>query len=712
MIEKSKSKVKNRWDIRCQDYDTVKMLERLIRERFSQISFSDRKVNILAKLLYNRNIYNEGDMDKFFDLSLSRIPDPLLLPDMEVALKRIREAIKKKEKITVYGDYDVDGITSVTILYKYLKSCGCPVDYYIPDRNEEGYGLNCKALDKIKASGTQLLITVDTGTTAADELVYANELQLDVVVTDHHECKQRQIGNQHPCDIIPSAIAVINPKRMSSRFPFSDLAGVGVVFLLIAALMGNIEKAFALYGIYTMIGTIADIMPLVQENRIIVTNGLRLMSEFCPVGVKALLMESDSNKSVSASLVAFQIAPRLNAAGRIGDPSRSVELLLCEDMRSARVIAKELCESNRTRQQMELDILNEAESLMAEQYVSDNIIVLHSDNWHHGVIGIVASRLTEKYKKPCIMLCREGEHYKGSGRSVSGVNIFELLNNVSDVLLKFGGHEMAAGLTVEKDNLRAFSEKLAAEANKLITPEMLIPIVQAECEIEYSDLDIELLDALKLLEPFGTMNPSPLFLVRNILVTDVDSVGNGKHTRVHMLEPETLLNPLSAIAFNSTNEDLNCIKNDKIDVMCMVSENLFNGKVSLSVQIKDVNLNAETEEKVLFYKNKYHKFIETGAITSDIMLKRDDISAVYRYLKQIELHPHRTLDISYGARRISFLSGRDINYARFRLCVDVLTELGLLESEFTDVLTYRIINKTQKSNLMLSPMWRSVSNVL
>lgn len=702
----------NKWYVKYHDNDAIEKILLRVRKRFYKYKLPESKLRIFSKLLYNRNVVTDEDMDRFFNTSLRSIPDPYLLPDMETAVKRIRKAVENKEKITIYGDYDVDGITSVTILYQYLESLGCPVDFYIPDRNDEGYGLNCNAINKIKNSGTKLLITVDTGTTASEELLYANEIKLDVIVTDHHECKQIKVGNCDPCDMIPSAIAVINPKRMISKYPFSELAGVGVVFLLITALMGNIEKAFDLYGIYTMIGTIADIMPITNENRIIVTNGLKLMQTKCPIGIKALLFETDSSKSVSASLVAFQIAPRLNAAGRIGNPARSVELLLSNDFRIAREIAKELCESNRTRQQMEQTILDEAEKMMEEQFVSDKIIVLHSDNWHHGVIGIVASRLTEKYKRPCILLCKEGEHYKGSGRSVPGVNIFDLLCTVSDFLLKFGGHEMAAGMTLLKENLDVFSVRLAEEAEKMITPNMLVPVIEAECELEYSDIDLDLIDMLKLLEPYGTSNPLPTFLVRNILVSDIDTVGNGKHSRVHLSGADQSLNSISAISFNNTNEDLNCVKNDTVDLMCVITENNFNNKTYLNVQIKDLNLNAVSLKPIVEYKTKYLSFINNGEVTDDITLKRDDISVVYRFLKQLEQEPCTNLNIAYAARKISVISGRDINYARFRICIDVLTELDLIESVCTDFVSYKIINKTQKTNLMLSQIWRKVSKVI
>lgn len=712
MIGMYKNSIKNQWNVKCQDSFVTNQIAVYLREKFFNRRLGERKIQILTKLLYNRNITTKQELDNFFNLSLSCISDPFLLPDMRKAVSRIKSAIANKEKITVYGDYDVDGITSVTILYQYIKSLDCPVDYYIPDRTEEGYGLNCNAIQKIKENGTKLLITVDTGTTATDELLYANKIDLDVIVTDHHECKQINKEGEPPCDMIPTAIAVVNPKRMVSDYPFSDLAGVGVVFLLISALMGDIEKAFSLYGIYTTIGTIADIMSLTDENRIIVTNGLNLMKKHCPVGIKALINETDSNKAISASLIAFQIAPRLNAAGRIGNPARSVELLLSEDFKTAKSIAKELCESNRLRQQMEQNIFNEAENMMKEQYVSDKIIVLHSENWHHGVIGIVASRLTEKYKRPCILLCKEGEHYKGSGRSVSGVNLFELLCKVSDTLLKFGGHEMAAGLTLEKDKIDAFSSKLAEEAERTITQKMLIPVVEAECELNYDDIDSDLMEALKLLEPYGTSNPLPVFLIRDVFVSDIDTVGSGKHSRIQLSKIHSAGNALSAISFNNTNEDLNCVKHDTVDMMVTVSENNFNSKTYINIHIKDINLNIKTLEGIDKYESKYWAFVKNDEVPTDITLKRDDISEVYRYLKQIEQEPYRMIDWAYASRKITSMCGRDINYAKFRICIDVLVELDLIEVIPSDKLIYKIITKTQKTNLMLSPIWRKVSMVI
>ena len=703
--------VENKWYVKYQESSAIENLVSKVRDRFYTKKLPEDKLRILAKLLYNRNILTDDDMDKFFNLSLSSFPDPYLLPDMDKAVKRIKSAIHKREKITVYGDYDVDGITSVTILYQYLKSVDCPVEYYIPDRNEEGYGLNCNALKRIKETGTDLLITVDTGISASEELLFANSINLDVIVTDHHECKQSGTADS-PCDLIPSAITVINPKRMVSKFPFSELAGVGVVFLLISAIMGNLEAAFEKYGIYTAIGTIADIMPLTAENRVIVTNGLKLMAEKCPIGIKALLSETDSNKTITSSLIAFQIAPRLNAAGRIGNPARSVELLLSNDFRTARSIAKELSEINKTRQQMELDIFNQAEKMIEERVVSDKIIILYSDNWHHGVIGIVASKLTERYKRPCILLCREGEHYKGSGRSVPGVNIFELLTSVSHLLLKYGGHEMAAGLSLKKEDIEEFSVKLAEIAERRITQNMLTPILEADCELSFNEIDSYLMETIKLLEPYGTANPLPLFLVKDAYVADIDTVGNGGHSRVHLSTQNNRKESISAISFNNTNEDLNCVKHDSVDVMCVVTENNFNNRSFINVQIKDLHLNVKSSMKTEEYKTKYMNFVNNGEISSDIALKREDISFVYKFLKQIETEPRRDIDFSYASRKISILSGRDINYARFRICIDVLTELELIDSISTEILSYKIINKTQKTNLMLSPIWRKASMVI
>lgn len=702
----------NLWKVKYQDYEVQNRISKYLAQKFKGNNLDPDAVETIAKLLCNRKIDTKEKLDSFFNVSLSGLSDPMLLPDMSKAVKRIKTAISNDEKITIYGDYDVDGITSVTILYQYLTSVGCHTDFYIPDRNDEGYGLNEKAICKIKENGTTLLITVDTGTTAVEELRYANAISLDVIVTDHHECRQITKSGENSCDIIPSAIAVINPKRMTNKYPFSELAGVGVVFLLIAALSGNTEDAFRLYGVYTAIGTIADIMPLSGENRIIVTNGLKMMSAYCPVSIRTLINETDTNKMITASLIAYQIAPRLNAAGRIGNPARSVEHLLCKDTRKSRITAKELCDSNKARQQLEQEILADAEKMMSQSPVSDKIIILHSDKWHHGVIGIVASRLTEKYKRPCVLLCREGGNYKGSARSVPGVNIFGLLCKVSDVLIKYGGHEMAAGLTIKQENLELFSEMLICEAENSITDKMLVPVVEAECELSFGAIDSKLMQAMKLLEPYGTSNPLPLFLIRDLKVQEVDTFGLGKHTRVFLSDSNGEGTPLVAVSFNNTNESLNCVKDDMIDLMCVITENNFNDRTYLNIQIKDINFSSEENKKLQAIRDKYQEFSESGKVTPDITLKRDDISTVYKYLKQTEAGNSGHMRIDYAARKLSSVSGRNINYAQFRLCVDVLKELNLIDSSGDDYINYKIIQKSQKTNLMLSSVWQKVSSVL
>ena len=489
-----------KWLIKKQD-------EAAVAEIRKQFGFCDA----VARVLYNRGLTDRKSIESFFDIDIANLHDPLLLADMEKATSRIKRAVENGEKITVYGDYDVDGITSVVLMYRCLTSLGANVDYYIPDRTEEGYGLNSSALRSIYDSGTSLIVTVDTGTTAVEEIAEAENYGLDVIVTDHHECKPT----------LPVCVAVVNPKRPDSVYPYKELAGVGVVFKLVCALIGDSTKAFSLYGDLVSIGTIADIMPLVDENRVLVSLGLDLLRKRPSCGIKALLEASGGYKhgQITASTIAFQVAPRINAAGRIGDPKRSVELLLCEDPEQAASLAEGLCDENRTRRQMEADIIADVEKMLENRNPSDRIIVVGSENWHHGVIGIVASKIVEKYHLPCILVCFDGDRAKGSARSIKDVSMFELLTQSSRHLEKFGGHEMAAGLTLARKDFDGFVRDITAIANEKITDDMMIPVVESECEIPFSEISLDTVHELQRLEPFGTGNPTPNFAFGNVVIS-------------------------------------------------------------------------------------------------------------------------------------------------------------------------------------------------
>ena len=450
--------------------------------------------NVLATILLNRNI-DEEKIDMFLAPKRNDFYDPFLMKDMDKAVERIIKAIKNNEKTIIYGDYDVDGITSITVLKKFLKERGLEVDYFIPNRLEDGYGLNKEAIEKIAKDGYKLMITVDCGISGLEEIELANSLGIQTIITDHHEQSEK----------LPNAYAIINPKIKDNTYPFRGLAGVGVVFKVIQAIsikMNLDEKEFLKYLDIVSIGTISDIVPLVDENRVIAKLGLKLIKVTKEVGLEELIKEI-GYKEINSFMVSFGIAPRINACGRMGKQEDALKLFLTDDKEEAKQITKKLNDYNLIRQEKEKDIFEQALKEIEKKNIDSlNSIVLARENWHHGVIGIVASRITEKYFKPTILISIEGEIGKGSGRSVPGFDLHQALENSSEYLLKYGGHKMAVGLALEKKNIQKFAdhfEEIAENANV----KQIVPVINIDCEITKKDLNKELVEQIEMLQPFG-----------------------------------------------------------------------------------------------------------------------------------------------------------------------------------------------------------------
>lgn len=675
-----------KWLIKKQD-------EAAVAEIRKQFGFCDA----VARVLYNRGLTDRKSIESFFDIDIANLHDPLLLADMENATSRIKRAVENGEKITVYGDYDVDGITSVVLMYRCLTSLGAKVDYYIPDRTEEGYGLNSSALRSIYDSGTSLIVTVDTGTTAVEEIAEAENYGLDVIVTDHHECKPT----------LPVCVAVVNPKRPDSVYPYKELAGVGVVFKLVCALIGDSTKAFSLYGDLVSIGTIADIMPLVDENRVLVSLGLDLLRKRPSCGIKALLEASGGYKhgQITASTIAFQVAPRINAAGRIGDPKRSVELLLCEDPEQAASLAEGLCDENRTRRQMEADIIADVEKMLENRNPSDRIIVVGSENWHHGVIGIVASKIVEKYHLPCILVCFDGDRAKGSARSIKDVSMFELLTQSSRHLEKFGGHEMAAGLTLARKDFDGFVRDITAIANEKITDDMMIPVVESECEIPFSEISLDTVHELQRLEPFGTGNPTPNFAFGNVVISDIIAVGAGMHLKLTFSYSGQ---DFSAMLFGTTLQDFDFATGDTVDIVFSMSENFFNNRYSLNMSLKRMRLCEETEKKEADEENLYNRFI-SGDKEDGIVLTRKEFTAVYRHLHRNYVNARQTRYMPHALARGFARKGLEgFGFCKLMLCLNILSELGIIEYAYNENVNITFRDTQNKKNLADSKTWRAV----
>lgn len=533
---------------------------------------------LLATILVNRNIIKEDDIRLFLNPTRDDFYDPFLITDMKIAIERIVEAIEEGQKVTIYGDYDVDGITSITVLRSFLKDVGLEASSYIPNRLDEGYGLNKDAIDTIKQSGCDLMITVDCGISAMDEIEYANSLGIETIVTDHHE----------PGNELPKAYAVIDNKRKDSKYPFRELAGVGVVFKLIQALgirMGLKEESYLKYLDIVCIGTISDIVPLVDENRVIAKLGMMLVKQTKNIGLKSIIHSSGYTK-IDSNTISFGVAPRINACGRMGKAEEALELFLSANINEVNDLTKKLNEHNRERQETEKAIFESAIEKIEREHLNDNkAIVVGGKNWHHGVIGIVSSKITDMYFKPSILLSFEEDGMgKGSGRSIPGFDLHDALMKCSDTVEKFGGHSMAVGITIKKEKLETFREEFEKIATENHIDEIM-PIINIDAKINLSDVDKEMVESMKQLEPFGEANKMPIFAFKNLKIDSIRSLSEGKHLKLTLKDTNNIIN---AIGFNMGYLAEEYRIGDKIDVAGVLEVNTFNGTENLQINLKDI----------------------------------------------------------------------------------------------------------------------------
>ena len=537
------------------------------------------KINkLLATILVNRNIKEPKDIRLFLKPTREDFHDPYLIKDMEIAVQRIIKAINNKEKVTIYGDYDVDGITSITVLKSFLSDIGLECKSYIPDRLEEGYGLNKNAIDSILKKGCDLMITVDCGISGNEEIDYANSLGIETIVTDHHE----------PGDKLPNAIAVIDNKRKDSTYPFRELAGVGVVFKLIQALgikLGLKEETYLKYLDIVCLGTISDIVPLVDENRVIAKLGLMLVQQTRNIGLRSII-NSSGYKKVDSTTISFGVAPRVNACGRMGMAEEALNLFLSKNINEVNELTKRLNEHNSLRQSIEKQIFEEVLKQIEENDLDKHkVIVLGGKNWHHGVIGIVSSKVTEMYFKPSILLSFEEDGIgKGSGRSIPGFDLHEALTKCGQTIEKFGGHSMAIGITLKKDKFEEFKNKFEQIAiDEHI--ERIVPIIKIDAKINLDDINKEMVESLKQLEPFGEANKMPIFLFKNLKIDSIRALSEGKHLKLTLKDNNNIIN---AIGFNIGKLADEYRIGDKIDVVGTLEINTFNGVDNLQINIKDI----------------------------------------------------------------------------------------------------------------------------
>lgn len=544
-----------------------------------EIEKISKKYNInklLATILINRKI-DEKNIEIFLNPTRKNFHDPFLMPDMNIAVDRIIKAIENKEKIIIYGDYDVDGITSITVLKSFLEERGIHVDTYIPNRLEEGYGLNIPAVEKIAEQGYTLMITVDCGISGIEEIEHANSLGIETIVTDHHE-----VG-----DSLPNALAVVDAKRKDNQYPCRDLAGVGVVFKLIQAIGIKLEleeKEYLKYLDIVCIGTISDIVPLVDENRVIAKLGLMLVQQTRNIALRSLLISS-GYKNIDSNTISFGVAPRINACGRMGHADEALNLFLSKDIYEVNELTQKLNNYNKIRQEKEKIIYEEAVKQIEKNKLNEkSAIIVGGENWHHGVIGIVSSKITDLYFKPSILLCYEGDIAKGSGRSIPGFDLHDALMKCQDTIEKFGGHSMAIGITIKKNKFKEFSEELEKVAKDAKVDE-IIPIINIDAKINLNEINKEMVESLKQLEPFGEGNKMPIFAFKNLKIDSIRALTEGKHIKMTLKDGNNIIN---AIGFNLGYLSNEYRIGDKIDVVGNLEINTFNGVDNLQINIKDV----------------------------------------------------------------------------------------------------------------------------
>lgn len=631
------------------------------------------------------------EASRFLEPTVTSLADPMTMKDMPQAVARINSAIKNKEKVAVYGDYDVDGITSLTLMMSYLRSRGLNCVPYIPDRVTEGYGVNRQAVEKFADEGVTLVITVDCGITATDEVVYAKTRGMDFVITDHHECRGFTL---------PEAVAVVDPKREDCAYGYDSFAGVGVAFKLVCALSGDTQEMLRRYADLVAVGTVADVMPLVGENRFLVRSGLKKLIRDPRPGFSALISKViPSGKELTASSISFSLAPRINAAGRLGKTSFAMKLMLTEDPREANEMAQALCDLNAERQAMEQQIWNEAVEMMKQQPLGTPI-VLASDHWHKGIVGITASRLAEQFSVPSVMICLDGDEGKGSCRSYGNFDLFEALSACSEYLEGFGGHALAAGLTIRKGELEAFQKAL--QEYYFRCPPGQLP--DLKCELHIGDpllLTTECVEAIEKMEPYGNCNPKPLMCITGAVLENIIPIGGGKHLRIRLLAGDKVFD---CVFFAHTLQDVGLHSGDRVDVAFTPQINRYRDQCTVQLLITDIRPTDDTPI--------CRRILSGGTPTPmeipRLLPTRKELGTVWRQLQHAG-------SITFRPEDVVDLVSTGMTPGKFCVCMRVFSEVGLSSSSFQDdVYTARVLprkNGQAKADLNRSPLLRYLKHL-
>ena len=625
------------------------------------------------------------------------MPNPFLLTDMDLAAGRVALAMTKGERIAVFGDYDVDGVTATCLLTDFLRKNGADCVPYIPGRLEEGYGLNAIALHALAEAGVKLIITVDCGITAIEEAKLCKELGMDLVITDHHECKEQ----------LPDAIAIVDPHRPDGGYPHKTLSGVGVAFKLASALCGDQEEVLRHYADMVCLGTVADVMPLQGENRVFVSRGLQMLRSTTRPGLAALMQHSGCEPAtVSASAVGYMLCPRINAAGRMGKIECAVELFLTEDLQRADTLAAQLCEMNRQRQSVESEIYRQAIEMLPQNQ-QPAAIVLAEESWHQGVVGIVSSRIAEEFCCPTFLICLDGDHGKASSRSYGGFNLFSALSELSDLLESYGGHELAAGFTIHADRIGDFREAICEKVSASYTEDVPRTVLDCDCAITPELLTLYNIDSLDTLEPCGNGCPKPTLVMENLTVERISLVGGGRHMRLRLRSGRYGFN---AIYFSATPETASIAEGDLVDVAFVPQVNEFRGERSAQMNITDIRpaCCAEADCSCSGYRQMKKGELNTQ-IAGKLLPDRAELGLVWRYLA-VQKTVHETPECLL--RKVVRWSGKPMHLGKLLTCLDIFADVELIQVEkLHRHLTVKLLPTTGKADLNTSKTMQILLNV-
>jgi single-stranded-DNA-specific exonuclease len=617
----------------------------------------------LALLLVTRGI-TDAESAADFLLGGDISDDPFSFADMDIAVDRIQRAVDSGEMIAIYGDYDVDGVTATVLLYSYLRENGADVIYYIPERECEGYGLNRQSVDFLCHQGVKLIITVDNGISAAEEIDYAAEKGVEVIVTDHHQ----------PPEKLPNAVAVVNPKRSDCESEFKEYAGVGVAFKLACALEGDTETILEKYGDLVALGTLGDVMLLKGENRSLVRAGLNVLNQNTRPGINALRkLVGINNKVITSITTVFSLVPRLNAAGRMDTPDLAARLLLTNQDIVAETLASEIQECNVKRKTIEAEILEDVNRRLQSEpeILADRVLVIDGIDWHPGVIGIIAARIVERYGKPCILLSTKDGESKGSGRSIKGFSLFESVNSCSDILSRFGGHDQAVGISINSENINEFRIRINQFAAKK-HPKMPVPELRIDFKLRPSQVDVEKLNLISALEPLGSGNPQPVFGLFGMQLDNIMPMGQGRHLRLSVSRDNV---KLSVCQFNTTCESFPFECGQKVNLVVTMERNEYRGIVTPTLLLKDIRLADIQQEELIEAMYSFDRVIRREKLSSSEAAlykpEREDVERTYRFI--------RAKKKWIGSlEQLCYLLQRSVSYIRLRLSLEILRQAGLL----------------------------------